>query len=94
MSKNAFDKIAAGLEDALAFVKGDESRGVVHQAVDIKALRKVTGKTQDQFAAVYHLPVGTVRDWEQGRRVPDAPARALLSMIAKEPETVARLLAG
>jgi len=88
----AFDKIAAGLEDAIAYVGGDTSRGR-EANIDVRAIRAATGKTQARFAADYHLPVGTVRDWEQGRRQPDAPARVLLGMIQREPETVERLVA-
>lgn len=90
--KSAFDKIAAGLDDAIAHAGGDESRGRV-ATIDVKAIRAATRKTQAAFADAYRLPVGTVRDWEQGRRQPDAPARVLLSMIAAEPETVERIMA-
>lgn len=94
MNDETFQGIKAGLEDAIAFMKGDTSRGVVHHAVDIKAIRKRANKTQAEFASTYHLPIGTLRDWEQGRRVPDAPARALLALIQREPEAVAKMLAG
>lgn len=72
----AFGKIMAGLEDAIAYVEGDTSRARVVAGPDVKAIRKASGKSQGQFAKTYHLPVGTIRDWEQRRRVPDAPARA------------------
>jgi putative transcriptional regulator len=93
MSKRAFDKIAAGLEDAIAFAGGDASRGRARDPVDVKAIRAKTGKSQQAFAAAYGLPVGTVRDWEQMRRQPDAPARVLLSLINADPEGVQRLIA-
>jgi putative transcriptional regulator len=93
MNDENFKGIVAGLEDAIAFMQGDASRTIVHHAVDIKAIRKAVGKTQEQFAAIYHIPRGTLRDWEQGRRVPDAPARALLTIISRDPLTVERLLA-
>ncbi len=89
----AFDKISAGLEDALAFAKGDTTRGRVVRPLDVKAIRAATKKTQQEFADAYQLPVGTVRDWEQNRRAPDAPARVLLSMIEAEPEVVEQLVA-
>ncbi len=50
------------------------------------------GLTQGQFARRYRLPVGTVRDWEQGRTVSDAPARALLRAIDGEPDVLAKVL--
>lgn len=92
--KSAFDKIAAGLTDAIAYAEGDTSRGRVAAPLDVRAIRKATGKTQDAFADAYHLPVGTVRDWEQQRRTPDAPARALLAAIQADPATMERLLEG
>lgn len=91
--KTAFDKIAAGLDDAIAFAKGDDSRGRIAAAPDVKAIRAKTGKSQDAFASAYRIPIGTVRDWEQKRRQPDAPARVLLSMIQAEPEAVEKLIA-
>jgi putative transcriptional regulator len=91
MSK-AFDKISAGLTDAIAYANGDTSRGRVGKPLDVRAIRSKTKKTQEQFAQAYRLPVGTVRDWEQNRRQPDAPARILLSMIDAEPETVEKLV--
>ena len=51
------------------------------------------GMTQAEFAAAFHLPVTTLRDWEQHRSVPDAPARALLLAIERDPEAMRRLLA-
>lgn len=92
MTKSAFDKIAAGLEDAIAYAGGDTSRGRIAAPLDVKAIRKATNKTQDAFAAAYHLPVGTVRDWEQNRRQPDAPARVLLSLIQAAPDAVEKLI--
>jgi len=59
---------------------------------NIKTLRARLGMTQEQFAAAYRLPLGTVRDWEQGRTRPDAPALALLKVIEKEPEAAQRAL--
>jgi putative transcriptional regulator len=60
--------------------------------VNVKRLREKLGLTQEDFAAVYRIPVGTLRDWEQRRKTPDAPARAYLSVIERNPEAVAALL--
>jgi len=49
--------------------------------------------TQAQFSAKFHIPLGTLRDWERGASVPDASARTLLRVIAKDPEAVIRALA-
>jgi len=58
----------------------------------VKTLRRVLGLTQEEFAARYHIPLGTLRDWEQGRTEPDQPARAYLKVIASNPEDVSRTL--
>ena len=58
----------------------------------IKTLRRALALTQEEFAARYHIPLGTLRDWEQGRSEPDQPARAYLTVIAHDPEGVRRAL--
>jgi putative transcriptional regulator len=58
----------------------------------VRALRKKLKLTQEQFAARFHLPLGTVRDWEQGAHVPDKAAQVLLRVIANDPDAVARAL--
>jgi putative transcriptional regulator len=64
----------------------------LHRIVNVKKLRNRLGLTQEAFAATYRIPVGTLRDWEQGRKLPDAPARAYLTVIARNPQAVAGLL--
>jgi putative transcriptional regulator len=59
----------------------------------VKALRHRLGMTQAEFAQAFHLPITTLRDWEQRRSTPDAPARALLLAIERDPEAMRRLLA-
>jgi putative transcriptional regulator len=60
----------------------------------VRALRKKLNLTQEEFAARFHLPLGTVRDWEQGAHRPDKAAQVLLTVIAKDPDAVARVLEG
>lgn len=57
-----------------------------------KIVRRALGLSQEQFAARFHIPLETLRDWEQGRAQPDAPARAFLTVMAGNPEAVARAL--
>lgn len=57
-----------------------------------KVIRRALALTQEQFATRYHIPLGTLRDWEQGRSKPDQPARAYLTVIARDPEGVRRAL--
>jgi putative transcriptional regulator len=59
----------------------------------VRTVRKHLGISQAAFAARYHIPIGTLRDWEQARKHPDAPALAYLRVIAKEPDMTARALA-
>jgi putative transcriptional regulator len=68
-----------------------DTPGLIHQ-VNVKKLRERLGLTQEAFAATYRIPVGTLRDWEQCRKNPDAPARAYLLVIARNPEAVAEWL--
>jgi putative transcriptional regulator len=89
----AFDKIAAGLTDAIAFAEGDGSKGRVVAGPDVKAIRAKTKLTQASFAAKLRVPVATVRDWEQHRRTPDAPARTLLAMVDADPTAALALIA-
>jgi putative transcriptional regulator len=58
----------------------------------IKTLRRALGLTQEEFATRYRIPLGTLRDWEQGRSEPDQPARAYLTVIAHDPDGVRRAL--
>jgi len=57
-----------------------------------KTLRRALGMTQEEFATRFHIPIGTLRDWEQGRCEPDQPARAYLHVIASDPAGVMRAL--
>ncbi len=88
----AFDKIAAGLADAIAFAEGDTARGRVAAGPDVKAIRAKTKLSQAKFAKKLHIPVATLRDWEQRRRSPDAPARTLLGMVDADPKAAMKLM--
>lgn len=88
------DSILQGLNEALEFAKGKETGAVVHipDEIDVQRIRKKMNMTQASFANYFGFKIGTLRDWEQGRRVPEAPTRALLCVIDKEPEAVHRAL--
>ena len=58
----------------------------------VSVIRRALKLSQENFAAAYQIPIGTLRDWEQGRKEPDAAARAYLRVIAREPETVRKAL--
>lgn len=96
MTMTAFDKISAGLTDAIAIADGraDTSTFRVHipEELDIKALRGRLGLTQPEFAARYGFEVGTLRNWEQRHRRPTGAARVLLTVIDRDHEAVDRAL--
>lgn len=93
MNEKDFKSMRRGLAQAETFKMGNREGYAVHEPVDVKAIRAATNKTQAEFATTYHLPIGTLRDWEQNRRQPDTPARVLLSIIQRDPEAVERLIA-
>ena len=82
----------AALADADAQPLLDRETAGMTKLVNVKKLRERLGQTQEEFAAIYRIPVGTLRDWEQRRKHPDAPARAYLQVIAQNPRAVAALL--
>jgi len=61
---------------------------------DVKAIRRSLRMSQHRFAASYRIPLATIKNWEQKRRIPDAPAAAYLRAIAKRPKEVAEAVAG
>lgn len=97
MSKAAFDKIARGLREALAHVNGEKTGAVVHTfeapELDVSEVREKTKLSQEKFAAVFGMSLGTLRGWEQRRRRPDGPARVLLTLIDRDPVAVLKTLA-
>lgn len=60
--------------------------------VDVAAIRAKTGLSQDRFAKAFQISPHTLRNWEQGRRVPEGPAQALLMAIDRDPDAVMRAL--
>ena len=91
MSK-PFDRIKTGLEDAQAYLKGTRDGFMVHEVVapepNVVAIRGKTGLSQPVFAKSIGVPLGTLKNWEQGRRRPEGPARVLLALIEKRPSIV------
>lgn len=94
MADNAFSDIAAGLTDAIAHAKGETERGRRREVrpLDIAGIRAKLDMTQEQFASTFGVSVGTIRNWEQGRRAPQGAALVLLHVIDKEPTAVRRAL--
>ncbi|MGH7098255.1 MAG: helix-turn-helix domain-containing protein [Stellaceae bacterium] len=83
---------AAALADPDAQPLSEERLARMKRVPWARTLRRALGLTQEEFAARYHIPIGTLRDWEQGRSEPDQPARAYLKVIAGDPDGVRRAL--
>jgi putative transcriptional regulator len=81
---------AAALADPDAQPLTEERLARMKRVPRAKTLRRALRLTQEEFAARYQIPIGTLRDWEQGRSEPDQPARAYLKVIARDPEGVHR----
>jgi putative transcriptional regulator len=88
------DVMAAAESDPDAQPATPEQLRAARRVPVTKTLRRALALTQEEFAARYRIPIGTLRDWEQGRCEPDQPSRAYLSVIAHDPEGVKRALAG
>ena len=85
---------AAAAADPDARPMTEEEFRTARRVPRTKTMRRALGLTQEEFAARYHIPLGTLRDWEQGRTEPDQPTRAYLRVIATDPEGVRRALEG
>lgn len=89
------DRILAGLNEAAQHAAGEDVPGVVVHIpaeLDVAAIRKKTGLSQPAFAGSIGVLTGTLRQWEQGRRIPDGPARVLLAMVDRRPRIVVETL--
>jgi len=83
--------------DAREFATGSTMGRRVHRVavperIDVKAIRAGLNMTQNEFAATFGFSISSVRNWEQGKREPEGPARVLLTVIAREPTAVIRAL--
>lgn len=90
MDKNLFAQMVESMEQMGEVTRGERtpSREFHIDAVAVKEIRQVTGLSQPKFATILSVDVGTLRNWEQGRREPTGPARALLRAIRKDPKNV------
>src|SRR2546422_10405334 len=90
MSADAIYRAARADRDAQPPTETDLKR--MKRTPQAKIIRRALELTQEEFAARYHIPLGTLRDWEQGRAEPDQPTRAYLTLIARDPDHVNRVL--
>lgn len=94
MSK-AGSRILRSVRDARAYARGEATEGFiahVPETVDVRAVRAATGLSQAKFAMRFGFSSAAVRDWEQGRRQPEAPARLLLMLIERRRDAVEDVL--
>ncbi len=93
MYEKLFHELLQSVREAGEIIRGEKapSREFRMEPPDpetIKDIREIYGLTQEKFSALLGISVGTLRNWEQGRRKPRGPARILLEVAAKHPEAV------
>ena len=90
-----FQRLGTSVKQAGAIRRGrtPAARVTEFKPEDVRATRLTLGKSQEEFALMIGVSVATLQNWEQGRRRPDGPARALLRVAAKNPRAVADALA-
>ena len=90
MTPEAVERAARADPDAQPLTEADLKR--MKRTPQAKIIRRALELTPEEFSARFHIPLGTLRDWEQGRAEPDEPARAYLKLIAGDPDHVSRVL--
>jgi putative transcriptional regulator len=97
MKKRPADRIVQGLREAAAHARGERVPGLklhIPRSVDVSAVRRRTGLSQAAFSNRIGVSPGTLRNWEQGRRQPEGPARVLLALLDRNPRIVEDMLGG
>jgi len=92
MTRSAVERAALADPDARPLSSTELKR--MKRTPQAKIIRRALGMTQEEFSTRYHIPLGTLRDWEQGRATPDQPTQAYLTVIARSPEGVQQALEG
>lgn len=94
MNDKDFQKLVKSVKQMGSIMKGEDvpHRITVLGKIDVKALREKTGLTQAEFSTMIGVSIKTLQNWEQGRREPEGPAKALLRVVEKEPRAVLNAL--
>lgn len=94
MKEDDFNTLVKSIKQAGMIKKGQLKPGRTFEInpMDIKAIRNKLHKSQSEFALMIGVSVSTLQNWEQGRRKPDGPARALLKVASENPDAVAKAL--
>ena len=95
MKQKDFDRLVTSVKQAGAIRRGKlkPSRVTEFRPEDVRTIRIQLEMSQEEFARMIGVSVATLQNWEQGRRRPEGPARALLRVAAKNPQAVAEALA-
>jgi putative transcriptional regulator len=90
MRDDLFEELLASVQEGKEILRGEApaSRTFEFNPIDVKRIRKGYKLTQAEFAALLGVSLRTLQNWEQGRRVPEGPARVLLQVAARHPEAV------
>ncbi len=90
MKKELFDELLESVREGGEILRGERepSRRFSFEEPDVRSLREKHGLSQPKFAALMGISVGTLRNWEQGRRKPEGSARVLLRVVERHPEAV------
>ncbi|MGB6834730.1 MAG: helix-turn-helix domain-containing protein [Candidatus Acidiferrum sp.] len=92
MTQIAIERAALADPDAQPLSSAEVKR--MKRTPQAKIIRRALGLTQEEFSKRFRIPLGTLRDWEQGRATPDQPTQAYLMVIARSPQGVQRVLEG
>jgi putative transcriptional regulator len=94
MNEKDFDNLVVSVKEAGKIKRGEMTPSRIREfsPADIKAIRKKLNKSQSEFALMIGVSVSTLQNWEQGRRQPEGPARALLKVATERPEAVVEAL--
>ena len=94
MNDKDFEKLVKSVKQMGSIMQGEDipHRRTVLSNTSVKSLRENLGLTQAEFSAMIGISIKTLQNWEQGRREPDGPAKALLRVVEKEPQAVMNAL--
>ena len=94
MNDKDFQKLVESVKQMGSIMQGEKVPHLrtVLSTVDVKGLRERLGLTQNQFSGMIGVSIKTLQNWEQGRREPEGPAKALLRVVEKEPQAVMNAL--
>ena len=90
MKDKLFNELLDSIKQGGKIVRGEMKPSLVFEfdKTDIQSIRKKYGLSQEKFSKMLGISVGTLRNWEQGRRKPEGPARILLRVAEKHPEAI------